>query len=112
AKRLEEIELGRRLGVSKPILRSALEHLCTEGLLERQSSGGYAARKVTFEDIRDAILARSALEGVAAGLAAQRIAGPTELDRARKLNADLANVIASGAPHRPTIEEMSRFGDV
>ena len=35
----------------------------SEGLLEAASSGGYAPRHFTLEDIRDAILARSALEG-------------------------------------------------
>src|SRR5690349_2712482 len=77
-KRLEEFDLSKRLGVSRPVLRSALEHLASEGLLEPAPSGGYAARHFTLEDIRDAILARSALEALAAGLAAKRIEDPSE----------------------------------
>jgi len=114
-KRLEEFDLSRRLGVSRPVLRSALDHLVSEGLLEPVPSGGYAARHFTLEDIRDAILARSTLEALAAGLAAKRIQNPAELEPARKLNAQLAEAIPSRAstlPTPPTPEEMSRFGDL
>lgn len=111
-KRLEEIELSRRLGLSRPILRSALEHLSSEGLLTVSPAGGYAVRRFTLDDIRDAILARSALEGQAAGLASKRVQDPSELDSARKLNAEMAEAIASSAPDVPTVGEMSRFGDL
>jgi GntR family transcriptional regulator of vanillate catabolism len=110
--RLEEFDLSRRLGVSRPVLRSALDHLASEGLLEPVPSGGFAARHFTLEDIRDAILARSALEALAAGLAAKRIQDPSELEAARKLNAQLAEAIPSRASSLPTPEEMSRFGDL
>jgi TetR/AcrR family transcriptional regulator, cholesterol catabolism regulator len=111
-KRIEEFDLSRRLGVSRPVLRSALVHLASEGLLEPAPSGGYAARHFTLEDIRDAILARSALEALAAGLAAKRIQDSSELEPARKLNAELAEAIPSRASSPPTPEEMSRFGDL
>jgi len=110
-KRLEEFDLSRRLGVSRPVLRSALDHLASEGLLEPAPSGGYAARHFTLEDIRDAILARSALEALAAGLAAKRIEDPSELEPARKLNAQLAEAIPSRTSS-PSPAEMSRFGDL
>lgn len=109
-KRLQEIELSRTLGLSRPILRSILEHLSFEGLLEATPSGGYAPRHFTLEDIRDAILARSALEAVAAGLAAKRMQSLSELEPARKLNAQLAEMIESSPPRLPTPEEMARFG--
>lgn len=111
-KRLEEIDLSRQLGVSRPVLRSALEDLSSEGLLESAPAGGYAPRYFTMEDIRDAILARSALEGLAASFAAQRIQDPSELEPARKLNAQLGEAIASHAPCPPTPEQLSRFGDL
>ena len=110
--RLEEFDLSRRLGVSRPVVRSALDQLASEGLLEpTRSGGGYAARHFTLADIRDAILARSALEALAAGLAAKRIQHPSELDVARELNAQLAEAIPSRTSF-PTPEEMSRFGDL
>ena len=111
-KRLEEIDLSRSLGLSRPVLRSLLDHLSFEGLLERLPSGGFAPRQFTIEDIRDAIMARAALEGVAASLAAKRIQDSSELEPARKLNSELAESVASSAPDLPTPEEMSRFGDL
>jgi len=111
-KRLDEFDLSRRLGVSRPVLRSALDRLASEGLLEPVPSGGFAARHFTLEDIRDAILARSALEALAAGLAARRIQNPAELEPARKLNAQLAEAIPCHRSSPPTAEEMSRFGDL
>lgn len=109
-KRVEEIDLRQSLGLSRPILRSLLEQLSAEGLLEPIASGGYAPRRFTLEDIRDAILARSALEAVAAGLAAKRITDPSELEPARRLNAELAASIGPSA--LPTPERMARFGDL
>ena len=97
---LEEFDLSRRLGVSRPVLRSALDHLASEGLLEPVPSGGYTVRQFTLEDIRDAILARSALEALAAGLAAKRIQDPAEFEPARKLNAELAEAIPPVNPPR------------
>jgi DNA-binding GntR family transcriptional regulator/AcrR family transcriptional regulator len=112
-KRLEEFDLSRRLGVSRPVLRWALDHLASEGLLEPSPSGGYAARHFTIEDIRDVIRARAALEALAAGLAAKRIHDPAELKPARKINALLAEAIPqSGSSSSPTAEQMSRFGDL
>jgi len=111
-KRIEEFDLSTRLGVSRPVLRSALDHLASEGLLEPAPSGGYAARHFTLEDIRDAILARSALEALAAGLAAKRIRDPSELEAARKVNTQLAEAIPLQTSSPPTPEEMSRFGDL
>jgi GntR family transcriptional regulator of vanillate catabolism len=110
--RIEEFDLSRRLEVSRPVLRSALDHLASEGLLEPTPSGGYAPRHFTLEDIRDAILARSALEALAAGLAAKRIQRPSELEPARKLNAQLIEAISSHPSLPPSAEEMSRFGDI
>jgi len=111
-RRLEEIDLSRSLGLSRPILRSLLQQLSFEGLLEPLPTGGYVPRRFTLDDIRDAILARSALEGLAASLAAKRIQDPSELQPARKLNSALADSLASSAPDLPTAEEMSRFGDL
>lgn len=111
-KRIEEIELSRRLGVSRPILGALLEHVSSEGLIEAIDSGGYAPRHFTLEDIRDAILARSTLEGLAASLAAKRIHDPAELEPARKLNAQLYQAIQSYLHRPPTAEELNRFGEI
>lgn len=111
-KRIEELDLCRCQGVSRRIVLSVLENLSSEGLLEPLPSGGYTARQLTLDNIRDSIRARAELEGFAAALAAQRFLDPAELQPARKLNAELAQAIASREPDPPTPEEMSRFGDL
>jgi DNA-binding GntR family transcriptional regulator/AcrR family transcriptional regulator len=111
-KRIEEIDLSRRVGVSRPILRPLLEHLSSEGLIEAIGSGGYAPRHFTLEDIRDAILARATLEGLAASLAAKRIQDSAELEPARRLNAELNEAIRSHSHRPPTAEELNRFGEI
>ncbi len=88
--RIEEIELSRRLGVSKPILKSAIERLVLEGLLELTSTGTYTARRFTVQDIRDAILARGSLEGLAARLAAKRAQDRTQMESSRRVNRGLS----------------------
>ncbi len=111
-KRIEEVDLGRQLGVSRPILRSVLDTLASEGLLEQTPSGSYVARHFTLDDIRDTILARSTLEGLAASLAATRIQNPSELETARQLNAELTQALTVSQPVSLTPEQMSRFGEL
>ncbi len=111
-KRIEEVDLGQRLAVSRPVLRSILAQLASEGLLDTVPSGAYVARHFTLDDVRDAILARSTLEGLAASLAASRFRDPSDLETARRLNAELGGAITLSAPGPPAPEEMSRFGDL
>jgi DNA-binding GntR family transcriptional regulator/AcrR family transcriptional regulator len=110
--RIEEAELSRELGASRRVLRSALESLASEGLVEPRVSGGYAARHFTIDDVRDAILARSTMEGLAASLAASRFIDPSELAPLRRLNAELSQAIARLPSGLPSAEQMSRFGDL
>ena len=71
--KIEEIELSKSLGASRPVIRAALETLSHEGLVQESPAGGFTARKFTDRDISDAIEARGALEALAAGLAARGI---------------------------------------
>ncbi len=98
---------------SRPIVRATLAKLHEEGLLEELAAGGYAPRVFQEQDIADAIEARGALEGLAAGLAAQRVTHPAQLVRARRINAELAETIASfGSTESPTAGQMARFGEL
>ncbi|MGA2879113.1 MAG: TetR family transcriptional regulator [Bryobacteraceae bacterium] len=111
-KTIEEIELSKKLGASRPIVRGTLEKLHQEGLLEELSNGGYAPRIFTRQDIADAIEARGALEGLAAGLAARRVTDPAELDRARRIQSELVTATDSFClTESPTVEQMARFGE-
>ena len=112
-KTIEEVELSRKLGASRPIVRATLERLQEEGLVEELPAGGFAPRVFTRQDISDAIEARGALEGLAAGLAARRVTDPAELDRARGIQALLVAETASFcSTESPTVEQMAGFGEL
>jgi GntR family transcriptional regulator of vanillate catabolism len=81
--RISEVPLAARLGVSRTPLRLALQRLAHEGLLQTLPGRGFAAGEFTLEDIWDAIEIRGVLEGTAARLAAERLAGATELKKLR-----------------------------
>lgn len=110
---IEEVELSKTLGASRPIVRATLEKLRQEGLLEELPTGAYRPRVFSREDIADAIEARGALEGVVAGLAARRGVDFAQLDRARRINAALAETTASfSTTESPTADQMARFGEL
>jgi GntR family transcriptional regulator of vanillate catabolism len=112
-KPIEAVELSKKLGASRPLVRGTLEKLHQEGLLEELPNGGYAPRILTREDIADAIEARGALEGLAAGLAARRVTDPSEFDRAGRIQAELVAATASFClTESPTVEQMAGFGEL
>jgi GntR family transcriptional regulator, vanillate catabolism transcriptional regulator len=96
--RVPEIELAKRLGVSRTPLRLALSTLAHEGLLEARRGGGFAVRSFTRHDVADAIELRGVLEGTAARLAAERLASPEELDTLRATVAELDEIVDAFAP--------------
>jgi DNA-binding GntR family transcriptional regulator/AcrR family transcriptional regulator len=110
---IEEVELSKAIGASRPMVRATLEKLHQEGLLEELSPGVYVARVFSSQDIADAIEARGALESLAAGLAARRGVDPAQLDRARRINAALVEATASfSTTESPTVDQMVRFGEL
>ena len=70
---LREQALSERLGVSRTPIRSALHRLAEEGLVEISANRGATVAGITAEDVSDIYLIRERLEGLASGLAAQRI---------------------------------------
>ena len=70
SKRLSEVALSERLGISRTPVRQAMDHLVGEGLLERIETGGCRVVRFTIEDIEDAIEFRGVIEGTAARIAA------------------------------------------
>ncbi len=110
---IEQVELSKALGASRPIVRATLEKLHQEGLLEELSTGVYAPRVFSAQDIADAIDARGALEGLAAGLAARRGVDAAQLDRVRRISAALVEATASFSPtESPTTDQMASFGEL
>jgi GntR family transcriptional regulator, vanillate catabolism transcriptional regulator len=74
--RISELAIAERTGISRTPIRTALQRLEGEGLVEAIPSGGYAVTSFTQEDVFDAIEIRGTLEGLAARRAAERGAPP------------------------------------
>lgn len=77
--RLAEIPIAARLDASRMPVRMAFRELEQEGLLVRVGARGFAVRAVSPTQIAGAVAVRGALEGLAAGLLAERGARPEVL---------------------------------
>ncbi len=95
--RLSEVALAQRLNVSRTPLRTALQKLELEGLVELIPSGGYAVRRFTREDVLDSIELRGVLEGTAARFAAERGPDPEKLATLREVVETLEEIVGGGA---------------
>lgn len=71
-KRISELSVASRTGISRTPIRAALQRLAEEGLVETIPSGGFAVSSFSQQDVFDAIEIRGVLEGLAARLAAER----------------------------------------
>lgn len=70
--RLHEMRLSELLGVSRTPIRSALQTLASEGLLDYAPNRGYAVRSFQISEIVDAYDIRANLEAMTAKFAAER----------------------------------------
>ena len=104
-KRLPEVELAERLGVSRTPLRIALMTLAHEGLLEALSGGGFVVRAFSRADVDDAIELRGVLEGTAARFAAERLESPDVLAPLEEAATALEEVVRNISQE----EELGRY---
>lgn len=93
--RLMEIQLAEELGVSRTPIREALRKLELEGFIVMVPRKGAYVADLTFKDIADVFEIRAALEGLAAGLAAERIT-EEELESMERLLVGKQEAITSG----------------
>jgi len=105
--RLMEIQLAEELGVSRTPIREALRELELEGFIVMVPRKGAFVADMTFKDIADIFEIRVALEGLAAGLAAERITDEEMEDMERHL-VEKADAIARGDMER-LVEVDTRF---
>lgn len=98
--RLGEVALASTLGVSRPTVREALRALEGEGMADATGRGLRVAG-MDGDDLRSAMLMRSALEGLHAELAAGRVrdgeVAPAQLRRLAALADDAARATDAGA---------------
>jgi DNA-binding transcriptional regulator YhcF (GntR family) len=73
--RIRQEELGRALGVSRQPISHALQLLKQQKLVEENGRRGLIVSEIDAERIRELYQVRTALDALAAGLAAERIAG-------------------------------------
>jgi len=71
--RLMEVQLAEKLGVSRTPVREAIRKLELEGLIVMMPRKGAYVADLSIKDIMDVLEIRTALEGLASGLAALRI---------------------------------------
>ena len=83
--RLREVELAERLGVSRTPLREAFYTLETRGLLQIQPRRGAFVKSVTVEEMEELLTVRVALDGLAAGLAAEK-ADATDIEELKRVH--------------------------
>ncbi|MEN6349091.1 MAG: GntR family transcriptional regulator [Syntrophomonas sp.] len=91
--RLMEIQLAEELGVSRTPIREALRKLELEGFIVMVPRKGAYVADISFKDIADVFEIRIALEGLAAGLAAERITDE-EMEEMERLVVEKAEAIA------------------
>lgn len=94
--RLREIQLSESLGASRTPVRSALQALAAEGLLDYAPNRGYSVRRFETAEIIDAYEIRAMMEALAARFAAERGLGDAERATVEKALADGDRLLAAG----------------
>ena len=93
--RIRQEELGRALGVSRQPISHALQLLKQQKLVEENGRRGLIVSGIDAERIRELYQVRTALDALAARLAAERIAGRmTDLQQRRAAQRALAAGLA------------------
>jgi GntR family transcriptional regulator of vanillate catabolism len=115
-RRIAELALVERIGVSRTPIRMALVRLQEEGLLEALPSGGFVVKDFSEDDIHDAIELRGTLEGLAARLAAERGVSPVLVAQARdcleRIDALLSGPELTDATFTVYVEQNGRLHDL
>jgi DNA-binding GntR family transcriptional regulator len=95
--RLVETRIAQELGISQAPLREALRDLEQLGCVVHEPFRGCSVRELSIADLLEAFPVRSALEGVAARLAAEQITDD-ELERLGALIEEMRAGAAAGDP--------------
>ena len=91
--RLMEVQLADELGISRTPVREAIRKLEQEGYVIMMPRRGTYVSDISTNDVKEIFEIRSALESLAAGLAARRIE-PDELETLQNLLMEIEGYIA------------------
>lgn len=108
--RLMEIQLAEELGVSRTPVREAIRKLELEGFVIMIPRRGTYVADLSIKDINQVFEVRTALEVLAAGLAAERIT-EEELEQMERLLVIIGEHIERGDMDK-IVEADSRFHDI
>ncbi|WP_132243272.1 GntR family transcriptional regulator [Marinisporobacter balticus] len=95
SERLMEVQIAEQLGVSRTPVREAIRKLELEGLVIMVARKGAYVADVSIKDILDVLEVRSVLEGLAASLAAERMA-EEELEKLELISYHFKRCLESG----------------
>lgn len=114
--RLMEIQLAEEMGVSRTPVREAIRKLELEGFVVMVPRKGAYVAGISMKDIADVFEIRAAMEGLAAGLAAERIT-EEELEQLERIlvkigecvqNKDLEKLIEVDTEFHDTLYQACR----
>lgn len=108
--RLMEIQLAEELGVSRTPVREAIRKLELEGFVIMMPRRGTYVSDVSIKDINEVYEIRTALDVLAAGLAAERITSE-ELEQMERLLVEIAEYIEQDQLEK-IVEADSKFHDI
>lgn len=108
--RLMEIQLAEELGVSRTPVREAIRKLELEGFVIMIPRRGTYVADLSIKDINEVFEVRTALDVLAAGLAAERITDD-ELEKMERLLVHIGEYIEKGDMDK-IVEADSQFHDI
>lgn len=93
--RLMEVDLATRMGVSRTPIREAIRMLELEGLVIMVPRCGARVAQITFQNLKDVLEVREALEELAISLACQRISSQ-KLEELREATDKFEQTVKNG----------------
>jgi len=108
--RLMEIQMAEELGVSRTPVREAIRRLEMEGFLVMVPRRGTYVADLSIKDINEVFEIRTALDVLAAGLAAERIT-EEELEQMERLLVEIGEYIDKGEADKIVVAD-GEFHDV
>lgn len=108
--RLMELQLAEQMGVSRTPVREAIRKLELEGFVAMVPRKGAYVSDISVKDVVDIFEVRAALEGLAAGLTAERIT-EEELDDLEKTLFETSEII-SGDDINAIVESDNNFHEI